>query len=181
MLTTSLQKHYGETIVPALKEKLSVKNLNAVPRVEKIIINVGLGRAIQDPKIVQSAQEDLGLITGQRPVVCKAKKAIANFKLRKGMPIGVMVTLRGRRMYEFAERLIHIALPRVRDFKGISPKGFDQNGNYNLGLKEHTIFPEIQFDKVDKVFGMNVTFVTSTDDKEQSKQLLTEMGLPFRN
>lgn len=180
MLSTSLQNYYADTVIPALKEKLSVKNVNAVPKLDKVIINVGLGRAIQDPKVIQSAQEDLGKITGQRPVITKAKKAIANFKLRKGMPIGVMVTLRGRKMYEFVERLVHISLPRVRDFKGISPKGFDKGGNYNLGIKDHLIFPEIEYDKVDKVFGMNITFVTTADDQEKAKALLTEMGLPFR-
>ncbi|MEZ4820338.1 MAG: 50S ribosomal protein L5 [Bdellovibrionota bacterium] len=167
-------------MIPALKEKLSIKNIHAVPQLEKVVINVGLGRAIQDPKVIQVAVEELGKITGQKPVITRAKKAIANFKLRQGMPIGCMVTLRGSQMYEFIERLVHVSLPRVRDFKGISPKGFDKNGNYNLGIKEHLIFPEIDFDKVDKVFGMNITFVTSTDDSVKAKALLTEMGLPFR-
>ncbi|MCB1198047.1 MAG: 50S ribosomal protein L5 [Deltaproteobacteria bacterium] len=180
MIGTSLQTHNKEKIIPALKEKLSIKNIHAVPQLEKVVINVGLGRAIQDPKVIQVAVEELGKITGQKPVITRAKKAIANFKLRQGMPIGCMVTLRGSQMYEFIERLVHVSLPRVRDFKGISPKGFDKNGNYNLGIKEHLIFPEIDFDKVDKVFGMNITFVTSTDDSVKAKALLTEMGLPFR-
>ncbi|MCB0272914.1 MAG: 50S ribosomal protein L5 [Bdellovibrionales bacterium] len=180
MIETSLHTHYKKSIVPALMKGLSIENVHAVPRLEKVIINIGLGRAIQDPKIVQTAQEELGKITGQKPVITKAKKAIANFKLRKGMPIGVMVSLRGNQMYEFVERLIHIALPRVRDFKGISSKGFDKSGNYNLGIKEHLIFPEIDFDKADKVFGMNITFVTNVEDVEKSRALLTEMGMPFR-
>jgi len=180
VIQTSLHQHYLKKIVPALQEKLSIKNIYAVPKLEKVVINVGLGIAIQDPKIIQVAETELTKITGQKPVVTRAKKAIANFKLRQGMPIGCMVTLRGKKMYEFVERLVHVALPRVRDFKGISAKGFDKSGNYNLGIKDHLIFPEVDFDKVDKSFGMNISFVTKTNDLNAAKALLTEIGLPFR-
>lgn len=180
MIKTSLQQYHREKIIPSLQAKLEIKNVHALPHLEKVVINAGLGSAIQDPKIIQVVEGELSKITGQKPVVTRAKKAIANFKLRKGMPIGCMVTLRGKKMYEFVERLIHVALPRVRDFKGVSSKGFDKSGNYNLGIKDHLIFPEIDYDKVNKVFGMNIAFVTSGGDVEQSRALLAEMGLPFR-
>lgn len=180
MFTANLHQHFTKTIVPALQTELGLKNTMAVPRLSKVVINIGLGKAISDPKIVQVAQEELAKITGQKPVVTLAKKAIANFKLREGMPIGCMVTLRKQKMYDFIERLVHVSLPRVRDFKGLSLKSFDQEGNYTLGIKEHLIFPEIDFDKVDKVIGMNITFVTTAKNKVEAQALLTQLGLPFR-
>jgi large subunit ribosomal protein L5 len=152
-----------------------------VPRLEKIVVNMGLGEAISNGKLIDAAVEDLSVITGQRPVVTRAKKAIANFKLRQGVPIGAMVTLRKRRMYEFLDRLVNIALPRVRDFKGVSGKSFDGRGNYTLGLREQLIFPEINYDKVEKVKGMNITIVTTARTDEEAKALLRLFGMPFRN
>jgi large subunit ribosomal protein L5 len=176
-----LKERYLKETVPSLMKQFALKNRMQVPGLRKIVLNMGLGKmAVVDGKVIDVAAQDLGKITGQRPVVTKAKKAISNFKLRKGLSIGCMVTLRQDRMYEFMDRLCNVALPRVRDFKGVSPKGFDGRGSYTLGLKEHVIFPEIDVDKVEKVFGMNVTFVTSARNKEQTRGLLSQMGMPFR-
>jgi large subunit ribosomal protein L5 len=167
--------------VPALMKRFNYRNRMEVPRLEKIVINMGLGEAIQNIKILDSAVQELSLITGQKPVVTKAKKSIAQFKLRTGMPIGCMVTLRKERMYEFFNRLVNVALPRVRDFKGLSGKSFDGRGNYTLGIREQLIFPEIHYDKIDKVKGMNIVIVTTAKTDEEGKELLRLLGMPFRN
>jgi large subunit ribosomal protein L5 len=159
----------------------SLKNIMQVPKLDRIVINMGLGEAVQNAKLVESATEELAAISGRKPVVTRAKKSIAGFKLREGMPIGVMVTLRGDQMYDFLDRLITIALPRTRDFKGISPKAFDGRGNYTLGVREQIIFPEINYDKIDKIKGMNITFVTTAETDEQGRALLKSLGMPFRN
>jgi large subunit ribosomal protein L5 len=177
---SQLQTYYEEEIVPKLKEKFNFGNINEVPKIKKVVLNMGLGEAIQNIKILDSAVEELTTIAGQRPVVTRAKKSIAAFKLREGMPIGCMVTLRGKRMYDFLNKLINIALPRVRDFRGISPKAFDGVGNYSLGVKEQIIFPEIDYDKIDKIKGMNITIVTTAKTNEHGRELLTLMGMPFR-
>ena len=174
------KERYVKECVPALKEKHGYKNVNEVPVLKKIVINTSIKEGAQDAKILDSAAKDIAAITGQRPVITRAKKAIANFKLRAGLPIGCRVTLRGARMFEFLNRLVNVALPRVRDFKGISPKGFDGQGNYTLGLTEQIIFPEVNFDKVERVFGMNVTFVTSAKTNDEGRTLLEKMGAPFR-
>lgn len=176
-----LKDKYINEILPALKDKFQYKNVMQVPKLEKIVVNMGLGEAITNPKAIDSAVNDIMIITGQKPVVTKAKKSIAGFKLREGMPIGAKVTLRGDRMYEFADRVINIALPRVRDFRGVSPKAFDGRGNYTLGLKEQLIFPEIEYDKVDKARGLEVCFVTSAQTDEEAKELLRFMGMPFQS
>lgn len=175
-----LKMMYREKVAPALMEKMGYKNVMEIPRMEKIVINMGIGEATQNVKTLDGAVEDLKAITGQKPVITKAKKSIAAFKLREGMPIGCMVTLRGDRMYEFMDRLVNATLPRVRDFRGVSARAFDGRGNYTLGLKEQIIFPEIDYDKVDKVRGMNIVFVTSAKTDEESKELLKLMGMPFR-
>jgi large subunit ribosomal protein L5 len=175
-----LQDHYSKKVVPALMKDFSYRNRMQVPRLECIVLNVGMGEATQNAKLLDSAVTELGLIAGQRPVVTKARKAIANFKLRKGLPIGAKVTLRGRRMYEFLDRLTTVALPRIRDFKGISPKGFDGRGNYTLGLKEQLIFPEIKYDMVEAIHGMDVTVVTTAKTNDEGKALLHHLGMPFR-
>jgi len=175
-----LRKQYQEELVPKLKEELQLKNVMEVPRIEKIVVNMGLGEAIQNVKILESAVEELAQITGQKPVITRAKKSIAQFKLREDMPIGAMVTLRRDRAYEFVDRLINVALPRVRDFKGVSSKAFDGRGNYTLGIKEQLIFPEIDLEKIDKVKGMNVTIVTSARTDEEGRALLASLGMPFR-
>ncbi|TYO95720.1 LSU ribosomal protein L5P [Geothermobacter ehrlichii] len=175
-----LKEKYEKELVPRLMEQLGLKNIMQVPRIEKVVVNMGLGEAIQNIKVLESAVEELERITGQKPVVTKAKKSIAQFKLREGMPIGAMVTLRRERAYEFLDRLINIALPRVRDFKGISPKAFDGRGNYTLGIREQIIFPEIDLDKIDKVKGLNITVVTTAETDEQGRALLRELGMPFR-
>lgn len=175
-----LKEKYLNEVVGKLKEKFSYKNIMQVPELEKIVINMGLGEAIQNPKAIDAAIGDLGIITGQKAVVTRAKKSIAGFKLRAGMPIGCKVTLRGERMYEFADRLFSVALPRVRDFRGISGKAFDGRGNYTLGIKEQLIFPEIEYDKIDKVRGMDIVFVTSAKTDEEAKELLASLGAPFR-
>ncbi len=175
-----LAKRYEEEIRPQLQKEFGLKSAMAVPRLEKIVVNVGLGEAVQNPKLIDQAVEDVARVAGQRPVVTRARKAIANFKLRAGMPIGVSVTLRRDRMYEFMDRLIHVALPRVRDFRGLSTRGFDGRGNYTLGIREQVIFPEIDLDKVEKVIGMSVTFVTTAENDEQGKRLLDAFGFPFR-
>lgn len=176
-----LKDFYKNEIIPKLIKDFGYTNIMQVPRVEKIVVNMGLGEAIQNIKILDSAVSEIGLITGQKPVITKAKKSIASFKLRQGMPIGCMVTLRRNSMYEFLDRLMNVSLPRVRDFKGVSGKAFDGNGNYTLGIKEQLIFPEINYDVVDKIKGMNVTIVTSANNDEQSKALLKYLGMPFRN
>ncbi|NLI94034.1 MAG: 50S ribosomal protein L5 [Peptococcaceae bacterium] len=176
-----LKDLYKNEITPALQKKFNYSNVMQTPRLEKVVINVGLGEAIQNPKAIDAAMEDIMTIAGQRPVVTRAKKSIAAFKLRAGMPIGVKVTLRGDRMYEFVDRLINVALPRVRDFQGVSGKSFDGRGNYTLGLKEQLIFPEINFDKIDKLRGMDIVFVTTANTDEESKALLKEFGMPFRD
>ena len=175
-----LKETYFQQIVPALMKEFSYKNPMQVPRLERVILNVGMGEAIQNVKLLESAVTEMGVITGQRPVVTKAKKAIAGFKLRQGMPIGAKVTLRSDQMYEFVDRLVSIALPRIRDFKGVSPKAFDGRGNYTLGLKEQLIFPEIPYDSVASIHGMDITFVTSAITNDEGKALLRHLGMPFR-
>jgi large subunit ribosomal protein L5 len=174
-----LRAYYDKEIVPALMKDLKLKNKMQVPRLEKIVVNMGLGEAIQNPKALDAAVVDLSTITGQKPVITKAKKSIATFKLREGMPIGAMVTLRREQMWEFLDRFVNLALPRVRDFRGVGAK-LDGRGNYSVGLKEQIIFNEINYDKVDKLRGMNITFVTTATDDEQGKALLTHLGMPFR-
>ncbi len=175
-----LKDKYKNEIAPALAKDFDIKNPMAIPRVEKIVINMGMGEAIANAKILDTAVEEIRSITGQKPVITKAKKSIASFKLRQGMNIGAMVTLRGERMYEFLDRLISVALPRVRDFRGISGKAFDGRGNYTLGIREQLIFPEIDFNKVDKTRGMNISIVTTAKTDEQSRALLKALGMPFR-
>ena len=176
-----LIKKYKDEVVPQLMKDFTLKNIMQVPKLEKIIVNMGLGEAVQNAKIVESAVAELTAITGRKPIVTRAKKSIATFKLREGMPIGCMVTLRGEQMYDFLDRLITVALPRTRDFKGISPKAFDGRGNYTLGVREQIIFPEINYDKIDKIKGMNITFVTTAETDEQGRALLKSLGMPFRN
>ena len=175
-----LQDYYEKTVRPKLAKEFGLANANQVPRVVKVVLNVGMGDAGKNPKQLDAAVEELGLITGQKAVVTKAKKAIANFGLRAGMPVGATVTLRGARMYEFLDRLVNVALPRVRDFKGVPPKGFDGRGNYGMGLREQLIFPEIVYDKIDKVRGMDINIVTTARTDEDAKALLTHLGMPFR-
>ncbi len=175
-----LRETFREKVLPALMKEFSYQNPMQVPRLDRIVLNVGMGEAIQNVKLLESAATELGAITGQRPVITRAKKAIAGFKLRQGMPIGAKVTLRSDRMYEFFDRLVNVALPRIRDFKGVSPKAFDGRGNFTLGLKEQLIFPEVEFDKMKKTQGMDVTFVTSAEKDEHAKRLLELLGLPFR-
>ncbi|GAB6158651.1 50S ribosomal protein L5 [Desulfotomaculum varum] len=174
-----LKEKYQKEVVPALMQKFGYKNVMQVPKIEKVVVNVGLGEAIQNSKAVDAAVGDLMAITGQRPITTKAKKSIAAFKLRAGMTIGAKVTLRGERMYEFVDKLFNIALPRVRDFRGVTDKSFDGRGNYTLGLKEQLIFPEIEYDKIDKVRGMDITFVTTAKTDEEARELLRLMGMPF--
>lgn len=175
------REQYEKDIVPALMKEFGYTNVMQVPRLQKVVVNMGLGEAVANPKIIDAAVKEVGALAGQRPVVTRARKAIATFKLRVGMPIGVMVTLRRERMWEFVDRLVCVSLPRVRDFRGTSPKAFDGAGNYTLGLKEHVVFPEIDLDKVDKVRGLNVTFVTTARTNEEAKALLKHLGMPFRN
>ncbi len=174
-----LKDKYQEEIVKAMMQKFGYKNVMEVPKLEKVVVNIGLGEAIQNSKALEAAVGDLMTITGQRPVVTKAKKSIAAFKLREGMSIGAKVTLRSNRMWEFTDKLFNVALPRVRDFRGVSPKSFDGRGNYNLGIKEQLIFPEIEYDKVDKVRGMDITFVTTAKTDEEALELLRLLGMPF--
>lgn len=176
-----LKAYYQETVVPKLKETFNYSNPMQVPKIEKIVVNMGLGEAIHNIKIIDSAVEELKQISGQQPIVTRAKKSIAAFKLREGMPIGCMVTLRKNRMYDFLNKLINIALPRVRDFRGISGKAFDGAGNYSLGIKEQLIFPEIDYDKIDKIKGLNVSIVTTAKTNEEGKELLKLLGMPFKN
>lgn len=175
-----LREHYEKEIAPKLTEQFKYKSPMQIPRLKKIILNMGLGEAIQNVKILDSAAAEMTLIAGQKPVITRARQSIAAFKVRKGMPIGCMVTLRGVRMYDFFNKLVNIALPRVRDFRGVSPKAFDGQGNYTLGIKEQIIFPEIDYDKIDKIKGMNITIVTSAQTDEEARFLLTLMGMPFR-
>jgi large subunit ribosomal protein L5 len=179
-MTARLKERYQKEVAPAIAKEFGIKNPMAVPRVEKVVLNMGMGEAIANAKILDTAADELRAITGQKPVVTKAKKSIASFKLRQGMPIGVSVTLRGDRMYEFLDRLVSIALPRVRDFRGVSPKAFDGRGNYTIGVREQLIFPEIDFNKVDKQRGMNISIVTTARDDEQARALLKGLGMPFR-
>lgn len=176
-----LAERYKSEITPKLMKRFGYKNQMQLPRLRKIVVNVGLGEATANPKLIESTVQEVTAITGQKPVVTRARKSIANFKLRQGMPIGVMVTLRRERMWEFLDRLVSISLPRVRDFRGVSGRAFDGAGNYTLGLKEQIVFPEINFDKVDKVKGMNITIVTSAETNEEAKELLTQLGMPFRS
>jgi large subunit ribosomal protein L5 len=175
-----LRVRYSKEVVPALMKHFKYTNINAVPKLEKIVVNMGLGEAIQNAKIMDTAIDELGRITGQRAVVTRAKKSIANFKLRQGVPIGAAVTLRGERMYEFLDRLTSVVLPRVRDFRGVSMRSFDGRGNYTLGLRDQLIFPEIPYEKVDKIRGMNVTIVTTARSDDEARELLKQLGVPFR-
>ena len=179
-MISRLRARYQKEVVPALMRDLGHTNAMAVPRLERVVLNMGLGEATQNPKIIDSAVEELTAITGQKPVVTRAKKAISNFKLREGMPIGAMVTLRGDRMYEFFDRLVNVGLPRVRDFKGVPDRSFDGRGNYSLGLREQVIFPEINLDKVDKIKGMTVVICTTARTDAEGKALLAALGMPFR-
>lgn len=176
-----LQKAYSDNVVEGLKKRFNYKNAMQVPRLQRIVINMGLGTAVGNPKVIDAAVAELTAITGQKPIVTRAKKSIAGFKLREGMPVGVAVTLRRERMWEFLDRLVSLALPRVRDFRGVSARGFDGAGNYTLGLREQIVFPEIEFEKVDAVRGMNITFVTTAETNEEGRELLRQLGMPFRS
>jgi large subunit ribosomal protein L5 len=175
-----LRTHYTNDVIPALKKEFGLTNVNAVPKITKVVVNMGLGEATQNAKIVETGADELGKITGQKPAVTRSKKSIAQFKVRKNMPIGAVVTLRGERMYEFLDRLISIALPRVRDFRGVSARGFDGRGNYTMGLRDQLMFPEIDYLKVDKSRGMNISVVTTARTDEQARRLLQLIGMPFR-
>ncbi len=174
-----LKDYYVSDIAPALMKKFGYKNVMQIPKLDKVVINVGCGEAKENSKVVDAVITDLSAITGQKPIVCKAKKSVANFKLREGMPVGVKVTLRSDKMYEFVDRLFNVAFPRVRDFKGINPNSFDGRGNYSTGIKEQLIFPEIEFDKIDKVRGMDINFITTAKTDEEAKELLSMLGAPF--
>lgn len=178
-MASRLKEKYLNEVMPGLQEQFKYTNVMAIPKLDKVVINIGLGEVTQNPKALDAAINDLTLITGQKPVVTKAKKSIAGFKLREGMPVGVKVTLRGDRMYEFVDRLVSVALPRVRDFRGVSPKSFDGRGNYSLGLKEQLIFPEIEYDKIDKIRGMEIVFATTAKTDEEGRALLKLLGMPF--
>ena len=180
-MAARLKERYNKEVAPAIAKEFGIKNPMAVPRLEKIVVNMGMGEAIANAKILDTAADEVRAIVGQKPVITKAKKSIASFKLRQGMPIGVMVTLRGDRMYEFLDRLVSIALPRVRDFRGVSPKAFDGRGNYTIGVREQLIFPEIDFNKVEKLRGMNISIVTTARNDEQARALLKSLGMPFRS
>jgi large subunit ribosomal protein L5 len=174
-----LQEKYEKEVVPALMEKFAYKSVMEVPKLEKIVLNMGVGEAKDNPKVLEAAVSDMTIITGQKPVLTRAKKSIANFKIRENMPIGCKVTLRKQKMYEFADKLMNIALPRVRDFQGVSDKAFDGRGNYTLGVKEQLIFPEVEYDKIDKVRGMDIVFVTTAKTDEESREFLRALGMPF--
>ena len=174
-----LKDMYKEEVAPALMKKFEYKSVMQIPKIEKVVINVGCGEAKDNPKMIDAISSDIAQITGQKPITCRAKKSVANFKVREGMPIGVKVTLRGDRMYEFIDRLFNVALPRVRDFRGINPNGFDGRGNYSMGIREQLIFPDIEYDKVDKVRGMDISFVTTAKTDEEARELITLMGAPF--
>ena len=174
-----LKEYYVSTVAPALMSKFGYKNVMQIPRLDKVVVNVGAGEAKDNAKAIDAIMGDLSLITGQRPVICRAKKSVANFKLREGMPIGVKVTLRGEKMWDFVDKLFNVAFPRVRDFRGINPNSFDGKGNYSTGIKEQLIFPEIEYDKIDKVRGMDINFITTAATDEEAKELLTLLGAPF--
>ncbi len=176
----TLKELYEREVRPQLQEKFGYKNVMQIPKVEKVVLNMGLGEAVQNPKVVEKAANELTLIAGQRAVVTRAKKSIAGFKLRAGMPIGARVTLRKDRMYDFISKLVNIALPRVRDFRGVSPRGFDGHGNFSMGISEHIIFPEIDYDKIDKIRGLNISFVTTAASDKEGRELLQLMGMPFK-
>ena len=180
-MSARLKAKYQKDVIPALQKEFGYKNVMAVPKIEKVVVNMGLGEATQNVKLIDAGADEVGRVTGQKPVTRRAKKSIAAFKVRKGMPIGTMVTLRGERMWEFLDRLMSIALPRVRDFKGVSPRGFDGRGNYTLGLRDQLLFPEIDYMKVDKARGMNISVVTTAKSDEESRKLLQLLGMPFRN
>lgn len=180
IMTQRLKTQYLETIVPQLSKQFNYKNIHEVPQLKKIVINRGIGDASQNNKVLESFIKELGIIAGQKGVITRSKKSIAGFKIREEMPVGITVTLRGDRMFGFLDRLIHLALPRVRDFQGISPKSFDKNGNYSLGLEEQLMFPEIEYDKIDQIRGMDITLVTTAKNQEESLALLKEFGLPFK-
>ena len=180
-MANRLKERYDSEIRPSLQEKFAYKNVMEIPKLEKVVINMGLGEAVQNPKALDAAINDLATISGQKPVVTRAKKSIASFKIREGMAIGCKVTLRGQRMYEFVDKLISVSLPRVRDFKGVSDKAFDGRGNYTLGLKEQLIFPEIDYEKIDRLRGLEVCFVTSAKTDAECKELLAQMGMPYAN
>lgn len=175
-----LKQKYRDSVAPAMQEQFKYANVMQIPKMDKIVVSIGLGEYVQNHKALDAAQNDLAIITGQKPIVVRAKKSIANFKLREGMPIGLKVTLRGAQMYEFLDRLLSLALPRIRDFRGVSDRAFDTRGNYTIGLKEQLIFPEIVYDKIDKVRGMNITFVTTAQSDKEAYALLKEFGMPFR-
>ncbi|WP_250125982.1 50S ribosomal protein L5 [Chroococcidiopsis sp. CCMEE 29] len=179
-MATQLKTLYQEKIVPQLMEQFQYSNIHQVPKVIKVTVNRGLGEAAQNAKALESSLNEIAVITGQKPVVTRAKKAIAGFKIREGMPVGLMVTLRSERMYAFLERLINLALPRIRDFRGISPKSFDGHGNYTLGIREQLIFPEVEYDSIDQVRGMDISIITTANTDEEGRALLKEMGMPFR-
>ncbi|MEZ4471788.1 MAG: 50S ribosomal protein L5 [bacterium] len=179
-MTPRLQQRYNEVVVPALKAEFGYTNPHQVPRILKVVVNMGLGEAVQNPKIIEAAQNELSALAGQRAIVTRAKRSIAGFKLRQGMPIGCAVTLRRARMWEFLDRTLTVALPRVRDFRGINPKGFDGKGNFSMGVREHIIFPEIDYDKTDKIKGLNIAVVTTARTDEEARALLTHLGMPFR-
>lgn len=176
-----LKLFYEETIVPKLMAQFNYKNIHQVPKLVKITVNRGLGDAAQNAKALESSLKEIAIITGQKPVVTRAKKAIAGFKIRKGMPVGIMVTLRSQRMYSFLDRLINLALPRIRDFRGVNPKSFDGRGNYTLGIREQLIFPEVEYDSIDQIRGMDISIITTAKTDEEGRALLKEMGMPFRN
>ena len=179
-MSARLKTIYNEKVAPALRTQFEYGNMHQIPRIVKIVANMGLGEAVQNPKIIDLAQKELSQIMGQKAIVTRAKKSIATFRLREGMPIGCAVTLRQDRMWEFLDRMLNVALPRVRDFRGINPKGFDGRGNFSMGIKEHIIFPEIEYDKTDKVKGLNITIVTTANSDEEGRALLAELGMPFK-
>jgi large subunit ribosomal protein L5 len=179
-MSEQLKTLYQETIVPKLKEQFGYTNIHQVPKLVKVTVNRGLGEASQNAKALESSVNELAIITGQKPVVTRAKKAIAGFKIRQGMPVGVMVTLRGERMYSFLNRLVNLSLPRIRDFRGVSPKSFDGRGNYTLGIREQLIFPEVEYDSIDQIRGMDISIITTANTDEEGRALLKEMGMPFR-
>lgn len=180
-MTVRLKEKYQKEIIPAMMKEFSYKNIMQAPKLDKIVLNIGLGEAVKDVKVIDAANRDLTLITGQKPVVTRAKKSIATFKLRAGMPIGCMVTLRGAKMYEFLDRFVNFSIPRIRDFKGMPDKSFDGRGNYTIGIKEQIIFPEIEYDKIDKIRGLNITIGTTAGTDEEAKALLKHLGMPFRS
>lgn len=180
-MPTNLKAHYQEQVVPKLMEQFKYTNIHQVPKIVKVTVNRGMGEAAQNAKALEASLSEIAVITGQKPVVTRAKKAIAGFKIRKGMPVGIMVTLRSDRMYAFMDRLVNLVLPRIRDFRGISPKSFDGRGNYTLGLREQLIFPEIEYDNIDQIRGMDISIITTANTDEEGRALLKEMGMPFRD